>query len=72
MRLVSQEHFLQNPVGHFVLGDGWAHFYASEALCGPVMWDRPSPAEMEGFVAGARVGLGRAPHAVIADVRDAP
>lgn len=62
--------YLRDPLGHYVIGEGFLHWYASADLCGFILWGRPGEAQVRRLVQVLDVELAPAkPHASLVDAR---
>jgi len=62
--------YLQDPLGRYLVGEGFLHWYASADLCGFVLWGRPGEAQVRRLVQVLDVELAPAkPHASLVDAR---
>ena len=51
MRSASLDDYLKSPVDHWVSGDGWLHFVASEPwLAGTILWGTLAPAGLDSLL----------------------
>ncbi|WXH28976.1 HTH-type transcriptional activator RhaS [Myxococcus stipitatus] len=62
--------YFQDPLGRYLVGEGFLHWYASADLCGFILWGRPSEAHVRRLVHVLDVELApAAPHASLVDAR---
>lgn len=69
-RADGPDDYLRNPIGRYLMGDCFLHWYASADLCGFTVWGRPGEAEARRLVQTLDVELDPAPlHASLVDLR---
>ncbi len=62
--------YLRDPLGRYVVGEGFLHWYASADLCGFILWGRPGESQVRRLVQVLDVELAPAkPHASLVDAR---
>ncbi|SEU28308.1 helix-turn-helix transcriptional regulator [Stigmatella erecta] len=62
--------YLRDPIGRYLMGDGFLHWYAEEDLCGFSLWGRPAESQVRRLIEVLDVEkTPRAPHASLVDAR---
>jgi AraC-like DNA-binding protein len=62
--------YLRDPLGRYLVGDGFLHWYASADLCGFILWGRPGEIQARRLVEVLDVErTPNAPHASLVDAR---
>lgn len=60
--------YLRDPIGRYLTGEGYLHWYASADLCGFLLWGRPGEAQVRRLVEVLDVELPpAAPHMALVD-----
>jgi AraC-like DNA-binding protein len=62
--------YLREPIGHYLSGENFLHWYASPELCGFIVWGRPGETQIQRLTQVLDVELAPAlPHVSLVDTR---
>jgi AraC-like DNA-binding protein len=62
--------YLREPIGHYLAGENFLHWYASPELCGFILWGRPGETQIQRLTQVLDVELAPAlPHVSLVDTR---
>ncbi len=62
--------YLRDPIGHYLTGENFLHWYASPELCGFILWGRPGESQIQRLTQVLDVELAPAvPHMSLVDAR---
>lgn len=61
--------YLARPVGRWLAGRSWAHFFVDRGLCGLALWDRPDVAQVREMAAAIDAEAAAGVHQSLIDAR---